>query len=405
MILRLSVIILVFLIFTTAAMQYETAVSGKGELDTNVNIIGASGAIKSSGDQKYVLFIESGKSNSRMDSVYRLKETPKKDNDFFMNSYMISLSRPGGFQHFAEIRSNGAINSTNTLKYGLSGESSDLNLSSQDGTIKESLISFERNKHGKSVIDTYTNGSMGIESHFLDDTKREMLPPNDAEDLLNKLKSVNLYSEVAIRDVPIKTTRTTYGTQEESISIVDDSGFSETKDNLSKVETKPKFIIDSVDRLSITNAEGISNAERMNSGADEGNKAQNEPINSINNETEVEQERSTDTNVEANGTDLPNFKDNKDSLNASVVMETEDDVYVLPPNIYVPELEEKYGIINPDTEPERFRIGSVVQRLVNAHVGKTVRKGDNYFSDKKVLISNSTKGQANLTRSLVLAAL
>ena len=74
--------------------------------------------------------------------------------------------------HSAEIRSNGSINSNSTIKSNEKGASTTFNLSSQGGTMEESVASFDDKKHRQSIIETRMNGSMDIfSSHLVDDTK------------------------------------------------------------------------------------------------------------------------------------------------------------------------------------------------------------------------------------------
>jgi hypothetical protein len=443
---QLLVLIFILLVNITSGVQFSQKTSGTGDISTRANTAGTYEAIQATGGQKHVLYIEDSKDNSRLDSIYRLEVDasdatdkdaannaidPKlKRNIYFpTNYYIISSKRPGGIQHSAEIRSKGDISSTNTIQHGLVSASSDFNMSAKNGTIKEDVVTFENSGHGQSMVQTMANGSMGIESHLLDDTKLEATQ-SEGERLLNSLESVNLKGEVARQESPtIKRSISIGGITVEDV-IYESNATKNLMGSISKQKAKvPEFVSDSVNELGITDAEGISKIT-VSSPADKA--AENErgeklstkssddlpqvadstcPFNTLaansslgSNGGPNKAPNETDANLINDAGDLEG-KDqgvNPSDLNATsqpTVTMTDTDTYSADFSFY--EQYDKEHVV--ETEIDTYRLGGPRQRLGIMHVGKKVRNDlPPYFSDSRVNISSSARCLANMTRSNAL---
>jgi hypothetical protein len=450
---KFQLLALIFLwISITLAMEYDQATWGNGEVSSQVNTVGAKEVIQATGDQQHVLYIKSGKENSRLESIYRLKvnstnasddegnasETDKKlkkHGYYLPNTYMIALNRKEAISHSAEIHSIGDISSTSNVKYSPVGASTAFDVSAQRGTIEESVVSFLDKRyglptHGLDMVQTFTNGSMGIQSHLVDDAKLEE-DISDADKLRESLESVNLYGEIARRELYIN--KTVLMVEGREIPYVDYGPLPREKmesllSNTSpERETTPKVLLDSMARLGITDATSISESsstgpsdgesliekyERLSESEKENVKispsGEGESTCSINstiasNNVSTGSSNKTDDNwndsnktiefEEKIGANASTFMSGK---GADQILETEDTIFVL--NTLWPTLEKMYPL---NETRNTFKLGGPQQRLGIAFVGRKVR-ADDYFSEEKLPLNKGTLRQANTTQSTVL---
>lgn len=434
--------LILFWISITLAVQYDQVTWGNGELSSQVNTGIAKEAVQATGDQKHIIYIADGKDKSRMDSIYRLNvyedatngtnKEIKKHGYYLPNTYKISLIRQGAIGHFAEIHSKGDISSTNTMEYSPNGASTSFNISAQRGTIEEEVVSFLDYRyglpiHGLPMVQTFTNGSMGIQSHLVDDARLEVDIP-DRERLLSSLESVDLYGEIARQEIPINKNATSIDGN--TLVYPDYSGLSNGTKRLlrnlssSEIEKTPDVLRESVDTLGITDAIDISESsiadvnDKDNQGRSEkelntmsiGDTQHNESVCSTNSTIAGDNETNETTKADGDwfndnesptgvdpGIDVQLFK--ADS-NEPVAFEDEE-LGLITYDVLRKDINKKYGLV-AEEERNRFKLGGPQQRLGIAHVGRKVRK-DWYFSNETLPLNNTTLTQAITTQSTVQA--
>jgi len=433
------------------AFEYGQTTWGNGELSSRVDMVGAKEAVQAEGVHKHIIYIENAKENSRLDSIYRLNaskhedtanatnKTPKKYGDIAPNSYMFSLNRIDSIWHQAEVHSMGDISSTSTAIYGPAGASTDLDVSAQEGTIEERVESYWDYRmglpiHGHPIVQTFTNGSMGIRSHLKDDTVLQY-GMSDADILEKSLESVELYGETARQELAMsKTELSANGVVIDIKTEYPDGNFSEEKMNsllLNKsLEENPKFLDESVALLSIAANDSIagpSNEDGSNdmdvSGGNREDSNEREKLGILSNEALPERLNSCSinstnesNNCSSNLSNAPDgsWDDSDEPLEpenlgpqtpplentASPIEEIhQDDETFVRLNLW-PAVEKKLNLTLNKTR-ESYRLGGIQQRLGTAFVGRKVRQ-DSYFSEEKVPLNNIARKEANMTRSAVL---
>lgn len=432
-----------FGISITLAMQYDQVISGYGELSSQVNTGVAKEAVQATGEQKHILYIENGKENSRLDSIYRLNASHSEGNEsgknkkikkhgyFTPNTYMISLNREEAIGHYAEIHSIGDISSTSTVKYSPIGASTDFNISAQRGTIEEKVVSFLDKRyllptHGRDLVRTSINGSMGIKSHLVDDARLEV-DIQDRERLLSSLESVDLYGEIARQEIPINKNATSIGGN--TLVYPDYYGLSSSSKKLlrnlsSEKEKTPEVLRESMDALGITDTIDISESSIREVNGEDNLERNKKELNtmSIGDPQHNESFCSTNSTIkcdnETNKTTKANddwFNDEESSTGADPgislqlfkgdskepVTYEDEELGFITYDILRKDINKKYGLV-AEQERSRFRLGGPQQRLGIAHVGRNVRK-DWYFSNETLPLNNTTRTQAITTQSTVRA--
>lgn len=268
-----AILIVVFLIgsiFVSSAEEFSQIISGNASLYTKVDTRGAHSAIDANGHQDYILYIENNKNQTRLDSIYNVRDFPvsnktSSDNDTIAknkstimrnnqdiptNYYMISMDRPGGMYHLAEIRSNGSIISDNIIKSSDREASIEFNASTQGGTIEERVESIDGKKHRHYMIETQTNGSIDFySSRLVDDTDLGKPDIPETEQLSNKLESAKLYGEIGRIEEQVAGQETIYRSPYGDIPLSNDSNFNSAKKILLKEEERPRFVRDSIAQI------------------------------------------------------------------------------------------------------------------------------------------------------------
>lgn len=440
--------VIILSISMTLAFEYGQTTWGNGELSSRVDIVGAKEAVQAEGEHEHIIYIENAKENSRLDSIYRLNalndedtvnatnKTLKKYGDIAPNTYMFSLNRIDSIWHQAEVHSIGNISSTSTAIYGPAGASTDLDVSAQEGSIEERVESYWDYRmglpiHGHPIVQTFTNGSMGIRSHLKDDTVLQY-GMSDADILRDALESVDLYGEIARQELNVNRTEFSVQGEDESYTLNDYTSVSDLTRNMSKIKAKeesmPKILRESLAQLGITDVKGtaeesgdgpiqdsekVSNNEVVVSEEDvinvwEGSepedllgiKAALDPLNStaMGNNDSINSSNNilNDFNGPAEAEEVPGDGGILDN-DTEVVISTDDVINVWEAN------DTLAAILFPPVSKERatFKLGDDLQRLGTAHVGRKVRR-DHYFSETQVPLSNATLSHANTTRAIAL---
>lgn len=352
------------------------------------------------------------------------------------------MNRIDSIWHQAEVHSIGNISSTSTAIYGPSGASTDLDVSAQEGSIEERVESYwdYRNGlpiHGHPIVQTFTNGSMGIRSHLNDDTRLQG-DMSDADLLRESLESVDLIGEIARRELPIN--KTIISVEGREIPYVDYGPLGrERMENLlsntsPERETTPEFLQVSMGQLGLTDAGSIGKSS--SSGTGKGASLIDEFFDLP--ESEQEKLKTKQSSIEAlpatgsicfvnssnasNSASIspldendPNWIDPDETIEpedeigvdpsvfastnmpgGDTIMEDEDTVFVI--NTMWPKLEELYPL---NKTRNAFRLGGPQQRLGGAFVGRKVRT-DDYFTEWKLPLNKDASKRANATRSIVL---
>jgi hypothetical protein len=81
------------------------------------------------------------------------------------------------------------------------------------------------------------------------------------------------------------------------------------------------------------------------------------------------------------------------------IIEANDGLYYLAPDIYTEEIEKKLGIVHPNTTIDAFRLGRNIQRIVITPLGR--KANTDYFKSEQVTIPSSIRNQGNLTGSSI----